>query len=166
MSLGIKRTRPLRVITSSIDGEPGQIPAQFGKVHAWARSLNLRIGERDSSGRVNLPWVAIFEDEADTEPASARHIDLWMPLDGAGPVDGTYPVRDIPHQNVAFKIHRAPMSRLEESIQELFEWAEEKKMTFRARHHRRIYTRGIDAHPEDPDWEAEIQIPLLSTRSN
>jgi DNA gyrase inhibitor GyrI len=166
MSLGIKHTRPLRVITASLDGSPKEIPDTFDKVHAWARSLNLRTGERDSSGRVNLPWIAILENEEDTAEDDARHIDLWMPIDGAGPVDGQYPVRDIPHQNVAFKIHRAPMSRLEESIQELFEWAEEKKLTFRARHHRRIYTRGIDAHPEDPDWEAEIQIPLLTTRSN
>ena len=165
MSLGIKRTRPLRAITASFEGAPKQIPAELEKVYAWARSRNLRIGERDASGRVNLPWIAILESEEDMAEYAERTISLWMPVDGAGPVDGDYPVRDIPHQNVAFKIHRAPMSRLEESRQELFEWAEKKELSFRARHHRLIYTRGIDAQPEDPDWEAEIQIPLLTSKT-
>ena len=166
MSLGIKRTRPLRVITASFEGEPKQVPSELDRVYAWAKARGLRTGERDSSGRVNLPWMAFLENEDDTAEEAARPILLWMPIDGAGPVDGEFPVRDIAHTNVAFKIHRAPMSRLQESIDELFEWAERKELPFRSRHHRVIYTRGIDAHPEDPDWEAEIQIPLLSQRSN
>ena len=166
MSLGIKRTRPLRVITSNFEGEPKQIPAELDRVHTWARARGLRTGERDSSGRVNLPWMAFLENEEDTIASEIRSINLWMPIDGAGPTEGDFPVRDIAHANVAFKIHRAPMNRLEESIQELFEWAEKKELPFQARHYRLIYTRGIDAHPEDPDWEAEIQIPLLASRNN
>lgn len=166
MSLGIKRTRPLRAPTASFEGAPKQITAELEKIYIWARARNMRIGERDASGRVNLPWIAILESEADMAEYTERPITLWMPVDGAGPVDGEYPVRDIAHQNVAFKIHRAPMNRLSESLDELFEWAEKKELPFRARHHRLIYTRGIDAHPEDPDWEAEIQIPLSSSLKN
>jgi len=166
MSLGIKRTRPLRVITSKFEGEPKQIPTELDRVYTWARSRGLRTGERDSSGRVNLPWMAYLESEPETPPEAARLITLWMPIDGAGPTEGEFPVRDIAHTNVAFKIHRAPMNRLQESIEELFEWAQKKELPFQARHYRLVYTRGIDAHPEDPDWEAEIQIPLLTSRNN
>ena len=99
-------------------------------------------------------------------PESVREIDLWLPIDGAGPADLEYAVKDITHGNVAFMIHKGPMAKFEESIEELFAWATRKELPFRAREHRRLFTRGIDAHPEDPDWEAEIQIPLLQSRSS
>lgn len=166
MSLGIKRMRPLRAITASFEGTPGDIPNQFDAMYEWARARGLRAGERDPIGRMNLPWTAILNDEEDTEPGVTRTIDLWMPIDGAGPSDMQYSVKDITHTNVAFMIHKGPISKFEESIAQLFEWAARKELSFRARHHRRVFTRGVDAHPEDPDWEAEIQIPLLQSRSS
>lgn len=166
MSLGIKRMRPLRAITASFEGAPGDIPNRLDAMYEWARARGLRTGERDPVGRMNLPWMAILHDENDTEADAARTIDLWMPIDGAGPSDMEYTVKDIAHTNVAFMIHKGPLNKYEESIRQLFEWATQKELTFRGRVHRRVFTRGVDAHPEDPDWEAEIQIPLLQTRSN
>jgi len=165
MSLGIKRTKPLRAITSSFEGTPRDIPTHFEEMFAWARSRNLRTGDRDSSGRFNLPWTAVLYDEDSMVAETVRKIDLWLPLDGAGPSQGTYSVKDIPHGNVAFMIHRGPLAKYQESIDQLFDWAKQKELQFRARLHRRIYIRGVDAHPEDPDWEAEIQIPLVTSRS-
>lgn len=165
MSLGIKRTKPLRVVLSSFEGTPGEIPLHFEEVFGWARARNLRTGDRDSSGRFNLPWTAVLHDEEDMTPETPRKIDLWLPIDGAGPTQGSYSVKDIVHGNVAFMIHKGPLSKFQESIDHLFEWAKEKELPFGGRLHRRLYTRGVDAHPEDPDWEAEIQIPLQASRS-
>lgn len=166
MSLGIKRTRPLRVITAEFEGTPGEILNHFENMYTWARSRGLRTGEREPSGRVNLPWMALLHDEEDTAADTPRRIELWMPIDGAGPTQGTYAVKDMTHSNVAFMIHKGPLSKYEESIEQLFDWASQKELQFRGRIHRRIFTRGADAHPEDPDWEAEIQIPLLAARSS
>ena len=166
MSLGIKRIRPLRAITSSFEGTPGDIPNKLHAMYDWARARNLRTGERDPVGRMNLPWTAILHDDDETEPDAVREIDLWMPIDGAGPSDLQYNVKDITHSNVAFMIHKGPMSKFEESIEQLFEWATTKELPFHGRAHRRVFTRGVDAHPEDPDWEAEIQIPLLKMSSS
>ncbi len=164
MSLGIKRTRPMRAIATSFEGTPGEIPLHFGEMYQWARGRNLRTGDKDSSGRYNLPWTAVLHEEDGMTPETSRKIDLWMPIDGAGSNQGNYTVKDIPHGNVAFMIHKGPMSKFTESIDHLFKWAKEKEQPYRARLHRRIYVRGADANPEDPDWEAEIQIPLLSGR--
>ena len=166
MSLGIKRTRPLRTITSSFEGTPGDIPNRFDDMYTWARARGLRTGDRDPIGRMNLPWTAILNDDEDTEAGETRQIDLWMPIDGAGSSDLQYSVKDITHSNVAFMIHRGPMNKFEESIEQLFEWATRKELQFRGHVHRRLFTRGIDTNPEDPDWEAEIQIPLLQSRSS
>ena len=166
MSLGIKRIRPLRAITSSFEGTPGDVPNRFDEMYTWARERGLRIGDRDPIGRMNLPWTAILHDDEDTDPDDTRDIDLWMPIDGAGSSDLQYSVKDITHSNVAFMIHRGPMNKFEESIAQLFEWAERKELAFRGRVHRRLFTRGVDANPEDPDWEAEIQIPLQQSRSS
>ncbi len=95
----------------------------FEEMYGWARSRGLRTGDRDSSGRFNLPWTAVFYDEEGMTAETARKMDLWMPLDGAGPSQGTYAVKDIPHGNVAFMIHRGPLSKYTESIEQLFEWA-------------------------------------------
>ncbi|MFQ5600938.1 MAG: GyrI-like domain-containing protein [Candidatus Krumholzibacteriia bacterium] len=166
MSLGIKRTRPMRAVWSSFEGKPDEIPNRFEEMYAWARKRGLRTGERDSSGRMSLAWAAFLQDEEDTSPETPRPIELWIPIDGAGPSQMDYVVKDIRHLNVAFMIHRGPMSKFEESIEQLFAWATEKELSFRARFHRRIYMRGVDGHPEDPDWEAEVQIPLLNPRAS
>jgi DNA gyrase inhibitor GyrI len=165
MSLGIKRTRPIRVATRTIEGTPAELPAEFETLFAWARRKNLRTGEPDSSGRWSLPWVAVVHSEAEMTPETPRRIDLWIPIEGSGPSQPGYLVKDIPHENVVFQIYKGPMSKLDEGIEQLFVWAQGKQLTFRGRLHRRIYLRGIDGPPEDPDWEAEIQIPLLTTRS-
>ena len=165
MSLGIKRTRPLRVVLKSFEGTPSDIVGEFDNIFAWTRRRNLRVGEPDMSGRMNLPWTAVFFDEAATTPETPRRIDLWIPIEGAGPSQPGFSVKDIPHDSVAFMIHRGPMSRLDESVQQLFTWVEQKQLGFRARIHRRLYLRGVDGPPEDPDWEAEVQIPLLAARS-
>ena len=166
--LGIKRTRPIRVAAAKFEGKPDDVPGQFEKLYAWARRLGLRTGDRDSSGRMNLPWTACFHDTEATAASAdvPRPIDVWIPLDGAGPTQGEFTVIDVDHENVAFMIHKGPMSRFEESVQTLFTWAKSKQLQFRERDHRRIYLRGIDTHPEDPDWEAEIQIPITASRSN
>jgi len=166
MSLGIKRTRPLRVITASFEGTPADIPNRFDAMYTWARARGLRAGDRDPIGRMNLPWTAILSDQEDTAAGDTRHIDLWMPIDGAGASDLQYSVKDFTHSNVAFMIHRGPMNKFEESIEHIFEWAQRKELSFRGRVHRRLFTRGVDANPEDPDWEAEIQVPLLASRSS
>ena len=165
MSLGIKRTKPMRVIHTSFEGTPADIPLRFEEMHRWAIARKLRTGDKDSSGRFNLPWTAVLHDEEGTAADTPRKIDLWIPIDGAGPSQGNYAVKDIQHGNVAFMIHKGPMAKFQESIDQLFEWAKQKEQPFRGRVHRRIYVRGVDANPEDPDWEAEIQIPLLAGRS-
>lgn len=164
MSLGIKRTKPLRVIHTSFEGTPADIPLRFDEMLRWANTRKLRTGEKDSSGRYNLPWMAVLHDEEGMTPETPRKIELWVPIDGAGQSQGNYSVKDIPHGNVAFMIYKGPLAKLQESIDQLFEWAKQKEQPFRARVHRRIYVRGVDANPEDPDWEAEIQIPLLAGR--
>ena len=166
MSLGIKRTRPFRAVTTSFEGAPADILTQFEQMYGWARARGLRTGEREPSGRITLPWIAVLHDEENMAPEAARKIELWMPMDGAGPSQGSYTVKDLTHWNVAFMIHRGPMSRLQESIDQLFDWAKQKELPVRGRLHRRIYLRGVDSHPEDPDWEGEVQIPLLAGRSN
>ncbi|HZM14581.1 MAG TPA: GyrI-like domain-containing protein [Candidatus Krumholzibacteria bacterium] len=165
MSLGIKRTKPMRAIHTSFEGTPGDIPLRLEEMFGWALGRRLRTGDKDSSGRYNLPWTAVLHDEDGTTPETPRKIELWMPIDGAGPSQGNYVVKDIHHGNVAFMIHKGPMSKFQESIDQLFEWAKQKEQPYRGRVHRRIYVRGVDANPEDPDWEAEIQIPLLAGRS-
>jgi len=166
MSLGIKRTRPLRAITAVFEGTATDILNQFEQMYGWARARALRTGEREPSGRITLPWTAVLHDEEGMPPEAARKIELWMPIDGAGPSQGSYVVKDLSHGNVAFVIHKGPMARFQESIDQLFEWAKQKELPFRGRLHRRIFLRGVDSHPEDPDWEGEIQIPLLATRSS
>jgi DNA gyrase inhibitor GyrI len=162
----MKHTRPLRVIASEFEGTPGEIVGHFEEIYAWARGRGLCTGEREPSGRVNLPWTATLHDAEDTTPDAARRIELWMPIDGAGPTQGPYAVKDMTHVNVAFMIHKGPMAKFEESIEQLFTWATEKELQFQGRLHRRVFIRGVDAHPEDPDWEAEIQIPLLAAPSS
>jgi DNA gyrase inhibitor GyrI len=165
MSLGIKRTRPIRVATKTFEGTPAELPGEFENLFAWTRRRNLRVGEPEGGSRAGLAWTAVFHDENDTTPEAARRIDLWIPIDGAGASQPGYAVKDIPHDNVAFMIYKGPMSRLDEAVQQLFTWAEQKQLPFRGRLHRIVYLRGIDGPPEDPDWEAEIQIPLLAMRS-
>jgi DNA gyrase inhibitor GyrI len=165
MSLGIKRTRPLRVATKTIEGTVADLPREFESLFSWARRRNMRIGEPDMSGRNPLPWAAVVHSEADMEPEAARRIDLWIPIEGSGPSQPGYLVKDIPHESVVFSIYKGPMTKFDEAIEQLFTWTQGKQLTFRGRLHRRIYLRGIDGPPEDPDWEAEIQIPLLLSRS-
>ena len=127
----------------------------------------MRVAEPDSSGgRAGMAWTAVMHDEAGTGAETTRRIDLWIPLEGAGASQPGYAVKDIAHENVAFMIHKGPMTRIDETVQQLFTWAEQKQLPFRSRVHRRIFLRGIDGPPEDPDWEAEVQIPLLPMRSN
>jgi DNA gyrase inhibitor GyrI len=165
MSLGIKRTRPQRVAMRTVETTLEELPREFENLFAWARRRNLRLGEPDVSGRNPLPWVSVVHTEAEMTPETPRRIDLWIPIEGSGPSQPGYLVKDIPHENVAFQIYRGPMSKFDEAIEQLFEWATAKQLTTRGRTHRRIYLRGIDGPPEDPDWEAEIQIPLLATRN-
>ena len=165
MSLGIKRTRPLRVALKTFEGTLAEVGREFDNLYAWTRRRNLRVGEPDSSGRMGLPWVAVVHDEAGTTPVSPRRIDIWIPIESAGPSQPGYTVKDIAHENVAFMIHKGPMTRLDESVQQLFSWVEQKQLSARSRLHRRLYLRGVDGPPEDPDWEAEVQIPLLPVRS-
>lgn len=162
---GIKTTRPLRAATRTVETTPAGLVQEFENLYTWARKRNLRVGEPDSGGRMNLPWTAVLHDESDTTDETPRRVDLWIPIDGAGPSVPGYTVRDIAFDNVAFTIHKGPMTQLGETIEQLFAWAAQKSLTFRGRLHRRIYLRGIDGPPEDPDWEAEIQIPLLTLRS-
>jgi len=164
-TLGIKRTRPMRVAMKTYEGTPAQMPAEFENLYAWTRKRNLRVGEPDMSGRNNLAWVAVFHDEAETTPETPRRIDLWIPIEGAGASQIGYSIRDITHENVAFLVHEGPIAKLDESIAHLFEWAQQKSLPYRGRLHRRVYLRGVDTHPENPDWEAEIQLPLLAMRS-
>jgi len=165
MSLGIKRTRPQRVAMRTVETTLEEMPREFENLFAWVRRRNLRAGEPDASGRNPLPWVSVVHTEAEMTPETPRKIDLWIPIEGSGPSQPGYLVKDIPHENVAFQIYRGPMSKFDEAIDQLFEWAASKQLTTRGRVHRRIYLRGIDGPPEDPDWEAEIQIPLLATRN-
>ena len=165
MSLGIKRTRPQRVAMRTIEATLADLPLEFENLYAWARRRNLRVGEPDASGRNPLAWVSVVHAEAEMTPETPRRIDLWIPIEGAGPSQPGYLVKDIPHENVAFSIYKGPMSKLDEAVDQLFEWATSKQLTYRGRLHRRVYLRGIDGPPEDPDWEAEIQIPLLTMRS-
>jgi DNA gyrase inhibitor GyrI len=165
MSLGIKRTRPQRVAMRTFEGTAAELPREFETLFSWTRRRNLRVGEPDSSGRNPLPWVAVVHAEAEMLPEVTRRIDLWVPIEGAGPSQPGLLVKDMPHENVAFTIYKGPMSKLDEGIEQLFTWAQSKSLGFRGRLHRRIYLRGIDGPPEDPDWEAEIQIPLLTMRN-
>jgi DNA gyrase inhibitor GyrI len=165
MSLGIKRTRPLRAVTKTIEGTRAEMAAEFDSLYGYTRRRNLRVGEPDASGRMNLAWIAVLHEEADMQPETQRRIDLWIPIEGAGPSQPGIIVKDIPHENVAFMIHRGPMTKLDESVDQLFTWAQQKQLPFRGRLHRRIYLRGFDGPLENPDWEAEIQIPLLTMRS-
>jgi hypothetical protein len=57
------------------------------------------------------------------------------------------------------------MSKLDEAVEALFQWATSKQLVYRGRLHRRIFLRGVDGPREDPDWEAEIQIPLMTSRN-
>jgi DNA gyrase inhibitor GyrI len=165
MSLGIKRTRPARVATKTFEGTLEEMPAEFENLYAWARRRNLRVGEPDPSGRMSLPWTAVVHAETDTAPEAARKIDLWLPIDGAGASQPGFLVKDIAHENVAFSIYKGPMSKLDEAVEQLFQWAISKQLVFRGRVHRRIYLRGVDGPREDPVWEAEIQIPLMTSRN-
>lgn len=165
MSLGIKRTRTSRVAMKTFEGTPAELPGEFENLFAWTRRRGLRVAEPDSGSRAGMAWTAVFHDDNDTTPETPRRIDLWIPIEGAGASQPGYAVRDIGHENVAFSIYKGPMSRLDEAVQQLFTWVEQKQLPFRGRVHRRIYLRGIDGPPEDPDWEAEIQIPLLPMRS-
>ncbi len=165
MSLGIKRTRPMRVATKTFEGTLEEMPREFENLYSWARRRMLRVGEPDQSGRNSLPWTAVVHAEADMTPETPRRVDLWLPIDGAGASQPGYLVKDIAHENVAFQIYKGPMSKLDEAVDLLFAWATQKQLTFRGRVHRRIYLRGVDGPPEDPDWEAEIQIPLMASRN-
>lgn len=165
MSLGIKRTRPLRAVTKTIEGTRADMAAEFDNLYAYTRRRNLRVGEPDNNGRMNLAWIAVLHEESDMEAETPRRIDLWIPIEGAGPSQPGYSVKDIAHENVAFMIHRGPMTKLDESVDQLFTWAQQKQLPHRGRVHRRIYLRGFDGPLEDPDWEAEIQIPLMTMRS-
>jgi DNA gyrase inhibitor GyrI len=165
MSLGIKRTRPIRVATKTFEGPMEELPREFESLYSWARRRNLRVGEPDNSGRMSLPWTAVVHAEADMTPETARRVDLWLPIEGAGASQPGFLVKDITHENVAFQIYKGPLSKLDEAVEQLFQWAASKQLTFRGRLHRRIYLRGVDGPPEDPDWEAEIQIPLLTMRN-
>jgi DNA gyrase inhibitor GyrI len=165
MSLGIKRTRPQRVALRTFEGTMEEMPREFETLFSWARRRNLRVGESDGTGRNPLPWVSVVHAEADMTPETARRIDLWVPIEGSGPSQPGFLVKDMPHENVAFTIYKGPMSKLDEAVDQLFVWAQSKSLGFRGRLHRRIYLRGMDGHPEDPDWEAEIQIPLLTMRN-
>jgi DNA gyrase inhibitor GyrI len=165
MSLGIKRTRPMRVATKTFEGRLEEMPREFESLYGWARRRNLRVGEPDHSGRMSLPWTAVVHNEADTAPEAARKVDLWVPIEGAGASQPGFLVKDIPHESVAFQIYKGPMSKLDEAVDALFTWATSKQLVFRGRVHRRIFTRGVDGPPEDPDWEAEIQIPLVPQRN-
>jgi DNA gyrase inhibitor GyrI len=165
MSLGIKRTRPMRVAMKTFEGVVEDLPREFESLFSWARRRNLRVGDPDATGRNPLPWVSVMHNETDMTPETPRRIDLWVPLEGAGPSQPGYLVKDIAHESVAFSIYKGPMSKLDEAVEQLFAWAQSKQLTTRGRLHRRIYLRGIDGPPEDPDWEAEIQIPLLTTRN-
>lgn len=165
MSLGIKRTRPMRVATKTFEGTLAEMPQEFENLYSWARRRMLRVGEADPSGRNSLPWTAVVHAEAEMAPETARRVDLWLPIEGAGSSQPGYLVKDIAHENVAFQIYKGPLSKFDEAVDLLFTWAQQKQLTFRGRVHRRIYLRGIDGPPEDPDWEAEIQIPLMTTRN-
>ncbi len=165
MSLGIKRTRTLRVATKTFEGTVADLPREFETLFAWARRRNMRVGEPDVSGRNPLPWTAVVHSETDMDAETARRIDLWIPIEGSGPSQPGYLVKDIPHESVVFSIYKGPMTKFDEAIEQLFTWTAAKQLSFRGRLHRRIYLRGIDGPPEDPDWEAEIQIPLLLSRS-
>ena len=165
MSLGIKRTRPMRVALRTIEGTLEELPREFETLFAWARRRNLRVGEPDHSGRNPLPWASVVHAEAEMTPETTRRVDLWIPIEGAGASQPGFLVKDMPHESVAFQIYKGPMSKLDEAVELLFTWAQSKSLGFRGRLHRRIYLRGIDGPPEDPDWEAEIQIPLLAIRN-
>lgn len=165
MSLGIKRTRPIRVALKTFEGTVEELPREFESLFGWTRRRNLRIGEVDSSGRNPLPWASVLHDETGMTVESSRRIDLWIPIESAGASQPGFLIKDINHENVAFQIYKGPMSKIEEAVEQLFVWAQSKSLTFRGRVHRRIYLRGIDGPPEDPDWEAEIQIPLLASRN-
>jgi DNA gyrase inhibitor GyrI len=166
MSLGIKRTRPMRVAMKTIEGTPAELAREFENLFAWTRRRGIRVAEPDSSGRMGMAWTAVLHDEAATTADGTRRMDLWIPLDGAGASQPGYTIKDITHENVAFMIHKGAMSRLDETVQQLFTWAGTKQLPFRHRVHRRIFLRGIDGPREDPDWEAEVQIPLLPMRSS
>jgi DNA gyrase inhibitor GyrI len=165
MSLGIKRTRPIRVAMKTFEGTLADLPVEFESLFGWARRRNLRIGEVDHTGRNPLPWASVVHDEAGATPETTRRIDLWIPIESAGASQPGFLIKDITHENVAFQIYKGPMSKLDEAVEQLFTWCQTKSLTFRGRLHRRIYLRGIDGPPEDPDWEAEIQIPLLVSRN-
>jgi DNA gyrase inhibitor GyrI len=165
MSLGIKRTRPQRVALRTFEGTVADLPREFETLFSWARRRNLRVGESDSTGRYPLAWVSVVHGEADMTPESPRRIDLWIPIEGAGPSQPGFLVKDTSHENVAFTIYKGAMSKLDEAVDQLFTWMQSKSLTSRGRLHRRVYLRGIDGPPEDPDWEAEIQIPLLTMRN-
>ena len=165
MSLGIKRTRPVRVAMKTFEGPLTDVPREFESLYAWARRRSLRIGEPDSSGRMSLPWTAVIHAEAGMEPEAPRRIDLWLPIEGAGASQPGFLVKDITHDSVAFQIYKGPMSKLDEGVEQLFEWVASKQLTSRGRLHRRIFLRGIDGPPENPEWEAEIQIPLMTMRN-
>jgi hypothetical protein len=165
MSLGIKRTRPQRVALRTFEGTVADLPREFETLFSWARRRNLRVGEVDSSGRNPLPWASVVHAEIDLAAEAPRRIDLWLPIEGSGPSQPGFLVKDVPHESVAFTIYKGAMSKLDEAVEQLFVWAQSKSLGFRGRLHRRIYLRGIDGPPEDPDWEAEIQIPLLAMRN-
>src|SRR5262245_43104310 len=102
MSLGIKRTRPLRVATKTFEGMLEDMPREFENLFAWARRRSLRVGEPDTTGRMSLPWTAVVHAEAAMTPETPRRIDLWLPIEGAGASQPGYLVKDIQHENVAF----------------------------------------------------------------
>jgi DNA gyrase inhibitor GyrI len=165
MSLGIKRTRPQRVAMRTVETTPAELPLEFENLFSWARRRNLRVGEPDLSGRNPLPWVSVVHSETEMAAETPRRFDLWIPIEGAGASQPGYLVKDVGHENVAFVIYKGAMSKLDEAVEQHFAWAQSKQLAFRGRLHRRIYLRGIDGPPEDPDWEAEIQIPLLAMRN-
>lgn len=165
MSLGIKRTRPIRVAMKTFEGTAADLPREFESLFGWTRRRNLRIGEVDGTGRNPLPWASVLHDETGMTAESTRKIDLWIPIESAGASQPGFLIKDITHESVAFQIYKGPMSKIEEAVELLFTWAQSKSLTVRGRVHRRIYLRGIDGPPEDPDWEAELQIPLLASRN-
>ena len=118
MSLGIKRTRPMRVAMKTIEGTPAELAREFENLFAWTRRRGMRVAEPDSSGgRAGMAWTAVMHDEAGTGAETTRRIDLWIPLEGAGASQPGYAVKDIAHENVAFMIQKGPMTRIDETVQ-------------------------------------------------
>ena len=163
MSLGIKRTRPIRVAMRTFEGTIVELPLEFENLFSWARRRNLRIGETDHTGRNPLPWASVLHDEADMTPDSSRRIDLWIPIESAGAAS-RYLIKDITHESVAFQIYKG-RCRSSRGVDQLFTWLQSKSLTFRGRiapahlhaRHRRP-PRRIGLGSRDPD-------PLLTSRN-